>query len=1521
VTETHHNTSGQPEHHRAGIAGAITRAFIHSPLTPLLYVACLAMGLMGLVMTPRQEDPQISVPMVDIMVEFTGASSEQVASLALKPLERMMKEIPGVKHVYSAAQRGGGLVTVQFDVGEKMEPSLVKLYDKLASNLDKVPPGVSQPLVKPKGVDDVPVVALTLWSERVDDASLRLVALEVQQRLNEVPNTSQSFIVGGRPEQISVEIQPERLRGFGIGIEQVAGTISAANARRSVGSIETGGRSITIDTGRFLQHARDVESLIVGVHNGAPVYVRDVASVREGPGEASNVVQYMTGPATKDGPKTAGAAAVTIAVAKKVGTNGVTVADSILEKTEQLKGRVIPDNVNVAVTRNYGQTANDKVNQLIKDMMIATGMVAILIFFFLGIRPTFVVLAVIPVIILLTIFAAWILKLTVDRVSLFALIFSIGILVDDAAVVVENIYRRWLAHGSVDTETTIDAVSEVGNPTILATFTVIAALMPMGFVSGMMGPYMLPIPILGSVAMLLSLFAAFIFTPYMAVRFRPSIETLRKMQDSEHRSSERLEGFFRRMLGPMIDNPGRARLFRLGIWGALILACTMFYTQHVRVKMLPLDNKPEFNVVVNMPDGTALPTTANVIQRLSEKVLTIPEVTAVQTYAGTASPFNFNGLVRHYYLRDRPWEGDIQIQLTHPKQRARSSPKIAAEARELLTPLAKELGARIQVVEMPPGPPVLQTMVAEIYGPDAATRRQVARDMAGVFEKAESIVDVDTFLQDPYDVLNFVVDQQKARHRNVSIEDVTRQLGMVMGGHKLGDAKLGSELEPRRIVLQAGLGVRADLARLNELPITTRDGKQVPLSELGTFVVQRQDPIIYAKDLRPVEYVTGEVAGRLAAPAYGMIQVSKLLADYKAPDHAEKGEMRGPWFGWPLFGAPNDSFKSAFEWTGEWTVTYETFRDMGGAFMVALVLIYMLVVLEFGNFRLPGIIMAPIPLTLIGIIPGHWLMGAEFTATSMIGWIALAGIIVRNSILLVDFSKHAIAGGMPVREAVIQSARTRTRPIVITSLAMMTGASMLINDYIFQGMALSLMFGAMVSTALTLFVIPLACSRAHASAWSASHGLPGEAGVGATAVAADGLEPELAATAGDRPARPGLLRRAGGVLGLVAGAGASVIASGLGSLTDMIEGKFGSKVARPIRLTGRVLSEGTANLLGRSATAESAEPDAPAPANGGGSGGVRFEPRTAGGAAAGVALSLAGRIWTVLREGSANLIQRTTDLSPESTGDGQPSASAQQLEQVADPQSEAGAEEAVVATVASSAPSLVAAPRSTTKVAASQQDAAAAATPVREVVRVETAPAVASPVAQVMAVAPSASADAAPGSSIAESFAAAALEAARKAQAASPSSQERAAALQVANAAPVSRPAAAAAPRREAPSPAPASSPARATSTGNGSRPVTMSQDAAAGMLEDLKQIKGISRSIERSLQFHGVTSLAQIAAWNRADIEHFSSLLQFADRIEREDWVGQANTLMSKGTAQSPSRTNSGAVGDGSAKNKAQGS
>lgn len=1071
-----------------GIAGRTARFFIQSPLSPLFFMAMMLMGLLGLIITPRQEDPQISVPMVDIFVQYPGAAADQVSALAIEPLERIMSEIPGMKHVYSASQRGGGVVTIEFEVGESMGPSLVKVNDKIDSNMDLIPPGVMPPLVKAKGIDDVPVVTLTLWSKDVDrdgapdvdDGQLRMLAHDVLQSLKELPNTGNGFVVGGRREQVTVEVFPERLAGFGISLDQVASRIQESNSEQRAGGVEAGSTYTSVVSGAFLKSVDDINRLVVGTHNDVKVYMHDIARVKQGPEDAKQLVGYYTGAASDLEIKADGVPAVTLAIAKKEGSNGVTVANAIKERVEHIKGSLIPGNVEVSVTRNYGQTADDKVSELIFKLFVATGFVFLLVLAaFRAFRPAFVVVLVIPVVLLMTIFSAWLMGYTIDRVSLFALIFSIGILVDDAIVVVENIYRRWLEENSTDVATAVDAVREVGNPTILATFTVIAALLPMGFVTGMMGPYMEPIPALGSVAMLISLFAAFVFTPYLTVShwLRPSMRYLEVAGEREHKESEKLEGVFRRILIPMIETPAKAKMFKLVMWGTFLIMCSFFYFKWVAVKMLPLDNKPEFAVVVDMPEGTALPATANLTHRMAEKIRALPEVTAVQVYAGTARPFDFNGMVRHYYLRSDPWHAEVQVQLLDKGDRSRTSHEIAVETRKMLGKLVEGTGAKYAVVEMPPGPPVLQSVVAEVHGPSPVVRRQVAQDLTETFRQTESLRDVDNYMRDPYQYWRFTVDTEKSVSRGISVDTINRNLGMALGASPLGDVKQRAGHEPVNIILQVPMAERSEITRLGDLPIQSSSGITVPLRELGRFEQVWEDPIIYHKDLRDVEYVVAEVGGKLAAPVYGMMQVQDLLKDneYVAPDGVA---IEPHWLG-----APNNDSTTAIEWAGEWTVTYETFRDMGAAFAVALVLIYILVVWEFGNFRIPALIMAPIPLTLLGIIPAHFIFfqmgwGGEFTATSMIGWIALAGIIVRNSILLVDFSIHQVQQGTSVVEAVIMACTTRTRPIMITAFALVCGSSVIFFDPIFQGMAISLASGVLVSTVLTLIVIPLGCIAA-----------------------------------------------------------------------------------------------------------------------------------------------------------------------------------------------------------------------------------------------------------------------------------------------------------------------------------------------------------------------------------------------------------------------------------------------------------
>ncbi len=1048
-----------------GIAGKLTKAFITSPLSIIIFFAMLGAGIIGLISTPRQEDPQISVPLIDLFVEYPGASSEEVSNIVVKPLERLMSHILGVKHVYSVSDKGQGIITVEFDVGQDMNASIIKVRDKMLANLDFMPPGARQPLIKPKEIDDVPIINLTLWSKSLDDGQLRSLGLELIQQLEKVKDTNNGFIVGGRKEIFHIDAYPGRLAGYGVSIQQIAGTIGNANVREHTGNIELNGFRMEVYSGDFFSKVEDIENLVVAVNDGKPIYVRDVADVYYAPEETEHMVSYYTGKANKTGKKATAEQAVTIAIAKKFGTNGVAVAEDILAKVEELKGRIIPDNVEVAVTRNYGKSAKDKVNALIKKLFIATGAVTLLVWFALGVRPAIVVTLVIPVVLLMTIFSAWILGMTIDRVSLFALIFSIGILVDDAIVVTENIYRRWLIDNKITIGTAIDAVREVGNPTILATFTVVAALVPMAAVSGMMGPYMAPIPVLGSVAMMFSLFAAFVFTPYFIMKFVPPLNVLHKMHEKEEKEAKVMYAFYHSTISTLFNKATYGWGFLIGLIITFFMAMSMFYTTSVPVKMLPLDNKSEFGVVLDMPDGTSLSDTASTLHLMAQTLRNVEEVVDIQAYSGTAKPFDFNGLVRHSYLRQSSSVGELQIQLAEKADRSRSSHEIALEARELIKNIAEEAGADYAVVEMPPGPPVLRPVVAEVYGPDKQTRRQLANDLTELFIESGTMTDIDNLMRDEYPVIDFQVDTAKASRFGVSVMTIKETLAMAMSSFNVGTIRLKNALEPSRICLQVPLTKRSQLSYLTQLPVPSQHGGMIPISELGSFSYKKQDDLIYHKDLADVEYVLGEPIGRLSAPIYAMFAVDDLLLRHQTLDGSQ---LQGEYLG-----SPENQNIPGFEWGGEWTVTYETFRDMGMAFGVALVVIYMLVVWQFGNFIVPAVIMAPIPLTLLGIVPGHWLLGAEFTATSMIGWIALAGIIVRNSILLVDFTVQEYAKGTPFFDAVINSCASRTRPIMITAFALVGGSSVILSDPIFQGMAISLLFGVLVSTVLTLIVIPL----------------------------------------------------------------------------------------------------------------------------------------------------------------------------------------------------------------------------------------------------------------------------------------------------------------------------------------------------------------------------------------------------------------------------------------------------------------
>ena len=1070
--------------YRPGLSGRIAALFIHSKLTPLIMVGVLVLGLFAVIGTPREEEPQIVVPMADVWLPFPGAAAKVVEEQLTKPFERKLSEIKGVEYVYSISRPGGALIIVRFYVGQPMEQSLVDLYDKLMSNQDLLPPGAEPFLVKPKDVNDVPIVTLTLSSERYGEFELHRLAEHVLEESKKVSGTSAGFIVGGRPRELRIQIDPTRLKAYGLSPLQVADVVRGENRALSTGRFDSRNQSLLVETGRFIRSREDLESLVVGVSEQRPVYLRQVAEVTDGPAEATSYVWFGLGASsareTFNVKREAGITtdvsrdarhefpAVTVAIAKQAGMNAVTVAADVIRKVEDMKGVTIPSDVRVTVTRDYGETAQEKANELLWHLLIAVVAVVVFLSVALGTRPALVVSIAIPLTLALTLFTSMMIGYTINRVTLFALIFSIGILVDDAIVVVENTYRHLKMRPAFHHESSIKAVDEVGNPTILATFTVIAALLPMAFVSGLMGPYMRPIPVNASIAMFFSLLVAFIVIPWFCQTcYRPGAV----VAGVEHEGDER--GFtariYRRVLSPLLAHPVLAYAF-LGVVGLLLLGSTLlFYTRHVVVKMLPFDNKSEIQLVIDMPEGTTLEETARATQALGRYVKTVPEVRDYQAYVGTASPFNFSGLVRHYYLREQPHEADIQINLAAKHERDAQSHEIAQRIRPSVHEIAREFGANVKIVEVPPGPPVQSVLVAEVYGPDYNRQLAVAREVRTLFETTSGVVDVDDYIEADQVKYVFTVDRAKAALAGIPSHDIVMTLSMALQGAKVGLVHIPEEKSPVQIVLRLPLAERTGLEHLGEIGMRTSAGGIVQLSELLKIEQTVQDKAIYHKNQKPVVYVVADVGGpgaeQAESPVYGVLGVGKKLEDFRPAEgyQIEQYYASQPW----------SEDKLAMKWDGEWHITYETFRDMGIAFVVAMLLIYLLIVGQFQSFITPLIIMAPIPLTLIGILPGHWLTGSYFTATSMIGFIALAGIIVRNSILLVDFIQLQERAGVALSEAVITAGAIRTRPILLTAAALMVGAFVIILDPIFQGLAVSLLFGVGASTLLTLIVIPV----------------------------------------------------------------------------------------------------------------------------------------------------------------------------------------------------------------------------------------------------------------------------------------------------------------------------------------------------------------------------------------------------------------------------------------------------------------
>ena len=1053
---------------KMGISGRIAAAFQSAHITPLLALLALLLGGFAVLVTPREEEPQINVTMANVLIPFPGAAVADVEQMVAIPAEQVLSQITGTEHVMSVSRPGLAIMTVQFKVGVPRTEALVRLHDTLRSNADWLPRGlgVMEPIIKPKGIDDVPIVSLTLFNKSPTATPLELerVAHSIEAELKRVGGTREVQTIGGPGSAVMVRIDPVRMAGSGTTVNDLRNALQSANLGLPVGELIAGNKSVAIESGPFLEQAREVTDLVVGVHAGKPVFMKDVADIQDGPRTSSNYVWHAL--SQKDGGGEY--PAVTLTITKKPGENAIDVANAVMRRVEQLRNTVIPQEVQVAETRNYGATANDKAQKLIQKLLFATASVVALVFLTLGRREAAIVGTAVILTLMVTLFASWAWGFTLNRVSLFALIFSIGILVDDAIVVVENIHRHQQHHpGRTLAEIIPGAVDEVGGPTILATFTVIAALLPMAFVSGLMGPYMSPIPINASMGMLLSLAIAFMVTPWLARLWMKEQPANHTHVHTPTGLAGKLGPLFQRVFKPLLDDHSgqrNRRFLGLGVLVLIVISVALPATGLVLLKMLPLDNKSEFQVIVDMPAGTPVEKTAAVLRELGSYLSRVPEVTDYQAYAGTAAPINFNGLVRQYYLRTGGEVGDIQVNLVDKHHRADQSHVIATRLRPALQEIGRKMGANVKVVEVPPGPPVLSPLVAEIYGPEAAGRLSVAKAVRGVFEKSAGIVDVDdsSIVNAPRKLL--LVDRRKAALLGVPQQAIVSTLRTGLAGEAATYMHDASRY-PAPVMLQLPEESHGNLDALLQLGVRGASGKLVRISELVTVSDTVREQPIYHKDLLPVNYVVGDMAGKLDSPLYGMFQMRSEIAKIQTPGGGPMVEY--------FIRQPDDATRDyALKWDGEWQITYETFRDMGAAYAVGLILIYLLVVAQFGSYLIPLIIMAPIPLTIIGVMPGHALLGAQYTATSMIGMIALAGIIVRNSILLVDFINLQVKEGVPFKRAIVHSAITRAQPIMLTGLAAMLGAFFILDDPIFNGLAISLIFGIFVSTILTLVVIP-----------------------------------------------------------------------------------------------------------------------------------------------------------------------------------------------------------------------------------------------------------------------------------------------------------------------------------------------------------------------------------------------------------------------------------------------------------------
>lgn len=1049
-----------------GIAGRLTKAFIASALTPLFILAALAAGMVALISLPREEEPQISVPLVDIHVQAQGLRAEDAVKLVTEPLEIIVKGINGVEHVYSQTRDDAAMVTARFLVGTNADDAILRVHDKVRANMGRIPLGIPEPLIVGRGIDDVAILTLTFSGQGASANDLTRLARAVQTEVAKADNIGLTYLVGEANEAIRIAPDPERLALYGVTLQQLAGKVSQANRTLNTGKLRDGGAQVDLVAGETMTAPAEVANLLLTTRDGRPVYVADVADVSFVPDTSDAMVAQITRGETG----LVRSPAVTLAIAKRAGANAVVVAEEVLHRVESLHGNLIPDSVDVTITRDYGETANEKANELLFHLGLATVSIILLVWLAIGWREAIVVAIVIPVTILLTLFASWIMGYTLNRVSLFALIFSIGILVDDAIVVIENIARHWgMADRRPRAQAAIDAVAEVGNPTIVATLTVVAALLPMLFVSGLMGPYMSPIPANASAAMIFSFFVAVIITPWLMVKIAGGANMKAHGQDDTYGGHHGgpLERMYGRVARPLLATKARSLTFLLVTAVLSFGSLTALYTRDVTVKLLPFDNKSELAVMIDLPEGSSVEATDRVAQDVARIVLDMPEVTAVQTHAGTPAPFNFNGLVRHYYLRSEPQLGEVQINLAPKTDRDRASHDIALDIRARLAGLDLPPGTSLKAVEPPPGPPVIATLLAEVYGPTAQARREAAAKIRTAFESVPFIVDVDDSYGQQARRLRATISTDDLEFFGVQEADVFDTLALLNGGQTVGYSHRGDGRHPIALQIARDKSDRVMDERFltTPIPANTLPGARgvVELGDVLRIAPELSSFPIFRHNGRDAEMVTAEMAGAFEAPLYGMLAVSEAI---DAMDWAPgtKPEIA-------LNGQPADESKITLLWDGEWEVTFVTFRDMGAAFGVALLGIYILVVAQFGSFRLPLVILTPIPLTFLGIILGHWLFDAPFSATSMIGFIALAGIIVRNSILLVDFIRTSGTGLVTV-DVLIEAGAIRFKPILLTAIAAMIGAVVILADPIFQGLAISLLFGLLTSTLLTVLVIP-----------------------------------------------------------------------------------------------------------------------------------------------------------------------------------------------------------------------------------------------------------------------------------------------------------------------------------------------------------------------------------------------------------------------------------------------------------------